>query len=268
MGGMTLDGARLRRELRALGVPQGSVLLTHCSLRSVGRVDGGAATLLDALLKVLGEDGTLVVPAQTRSKSATSTEFLRAVSGLAPAERERYLDLLPGFDPAVTPSEGMGALAEAVRSHPAAGRSAHPSTSFAALGRHAAELTASHPIESFLGDDSPLGWMDRAGAYVLLLGVGYDKCTAFHLGEDRSFAPLRGYRFKIGDQWRDVPLAPDYDDSDFMELGARFEVEHKEEIVFGPVGAATCRLFPLTAAARFAEKWLPETRRGNARPSR
>jgi aminoglycoside 3-N-acetyltransferase len=265
---MNVDGARLRRELRSLGVRPGSVLLTHCSMHAVGLVDGGAATLLEALLKVLGERGTLVVPTQTRSKSMSSREFLRAVSGLSPAQRESYLDLLPGFDPALSPSEGMGALSEAVRLHPGASRSTHPTTSFAAVGRQAAELTASHPLDDILGDDSPLGWMYRADAYVLLLGVEYDKCTAFHLGEDWSTAPLRSYRFKIGDKWRDVPEARNYDDSDFMELGARFEVEHKEELVFGPVGGADCRLFPLAAAARFAAKWLPETRRGGARPAR
>jgi aminoglycoside 3-N-acetyltransferase len=265
MGGMTVDGARLRLELRSLGVRPGSVLLTHCSMREVGAVDGGARTLVNALLQVLGKSGTLVVPAQTRSKSASSSDFLRAVSGLSPRERDRYLELLPGFDPAASPSEGMGVLAEEVRTYPGSSRSAHPSTSFAAVGRHAAELTASHSLESFLGDDSPLGWMYRAEAFVLLLGVDYDKCTAFHLGEDWSTAPLRSYRFKIGDEWRDVPKARDYSDSDFLELGTRFEIEHKAEILFGPVGAATCRLFPLAAAADFAAKWLPEARRGSAR---
>ena len=37
-------------------------LLMHSSLHSLGQVDGGAETLIDALLEVLGEEGTLMVP--------------------------------------------------------------------------------------------------------------------------------------------------------------------------------------------------------------
>jgi len=257
---MTVGGAQLRRELASLEVPQSAVLLVHCSLSAIGWVEGGATTLLDALVDVLGEDGTLAVPTGSASKSVTSAAFLKAVAGLSEQQRERYLDSVPGFDPASTPSEGMGALAEAVRADAGASRSAHPTVSFAAIGRRAAELTSSHPYNRLLGEDSPLGWMRRENAYVLLLGVGYDKCTAFHLGEDRSVAPSRSYRFKIKDSWQDIHDARDYSDSDFAELGAQFETVHKDEVVYGFVGAAPCRLFSLDRAADFAARWLPMTR--------
>ena len=264
MFGMTVGSTRLSRELASLGVHRGAVLLVHCSLRSIGWVEGGAATLLDALLKVLGLEGTLLVPTQSASKSTTSGAYLDGVAGLSGPQLERYRAEVPGFDPATTPSEGMGALAEAVRTHPRAARSGHPTASFAAIGRRAVEATGYHPYSCLLGEQSPLGWMRLVGARVLLLGVGYDKCTAFHLGEHSSVATDRSYRFKIGDDWRDVHGARQYDDADFAELGADFEIRHKEEIVFGTVGAATCRLFPLTLAADFAARWLPATRREGA----
>lgn len=265
MGDMTLSGARLRRELTSLGVRRGTVLLTHCSMRAIGRVEGGATTLLDALLAALGEGGTLAAPAQSLSKSMTSAETRRTLAGLCPSARGRYLESVPDFDPATTPTEAMGALAEAIRTHAGSRRSGHPTTSFTAIGRRAEELTASHPHDRLLGDDSPLGWMYRQGAFVLLLGVGFDKCTAFHLGEDVSVSPSRSYRFKVDGGWREVRGARDYDDSDFAELGARFEIEHQDEVASGTVGSAACRLFPLAAAADFAAKWLPKTRR-NAGP--
>lgn len=257
---MTVKGAGLRHDLTALGLREGMVLLVHCSLRRVGRVDGGAATVRDALLGTLGETGTLVVPTQSRSKSKTSKEFLASLRGLPPERHEHHFNAVPGFDPALTPSEGMGALAEAVRIHPQARRSGHPTTSFAAIGRHAAELTAEHPYHCVLGERSPLGWMHRAGAYVLLLGVGFDKCTAFHLGEDSSVSPDRSYCFKIGDSWTHVPGARDYDASDFDELGALFSDIHGDYVRTGRVGAAPSTLFPLALAADFADKQLPDLR--------
>jgi aminoglycoside 3-N-acetyltransferase len=260
MGGMSLTGAGLRQDFAALGLHEGMVLLVHCSLRGIGVVDGGADAVRDALLEALGEAGTLVVPTQTRSKSTSSREVRQSVRRLSPRKRERFLDTVPGFDPARTPSEGMGALAESVRTHPRAARSAHPTTSFAAIGRQAAELTASHPYDSVLGERSPLGWMHRAGAHVLLLGVGFDKCTAFHLGEDTSVAPERSYWFKVGESWTNVRGARNYDDSDFGALGDLFRSVHSDYLRTGFVGAAAGTLFPLALAADFAAKRLPGLR--------
>jgi aminoglycoside 3-N-acetyltransferase len=257
---MTVTGAQLRQEFAALGVRSGAVLLVHCSLGGIGRVDGGAAALCAALLEVLGPQGTLVVPAQTRSKSTTSRESRQAVAGLTARERERYFRRLRGFDAQRSRTESMGALAEYVRADPRAHRSTHPTASFAAIGRDAAAVTASHPENSVLGEQSPLGWMYHAGATVLLLGVGYDKCTAFHLGEHSSVSRDRSYWFKVGRTWRYVPDAREHDDFDFAELGREFEREHRQDVCAGHVGDADCRLFPVVAAADFAAKRLPGLR--------
>jgi aminoglycoside 3-N-acetyltransferase len=259
MGGMSLTGAGLRQDFTALGLYEGMVVLVHCSMRGIGRVDGGAVAVRDALLEVLGGSGTLVVPTQTRSKSTSSNEVRQSVRRLSPRRREQFLGTVPGFDPALTPSEGMGALAEAVRTHPRASRSAHPTASFAAIGAQAAELTASHPYDSVLGERSPLGWMHRAGAHVLLLGVGFDKCTAFHLGEDASVSRDRSYWFKVGADWTNV-RGRNYDDSDFGALGELFGSTHADYVRTGFVGAAAGTLFPLALAADFAAKQLPALR--------
>ena len=260
VAGAPLDRGRLRAELAGLGLRAGMTVLVHCSLRGVGRVEGGADALREALLDVVGEEhGTLVVPTQTRANSMTSQEFRAAVTDLDEAEFEVYLKGLPGFDPAASPSEGMGALAEAVRTHSRAHRSPHPITSFAAVGAHAADLCAIHPLECLLGTQSPLGLLAKLDARVLLLGVGFDKCTAFHLGEDRALPEERPYRCKIGDEWRDFK-ALSCQDTDFAELGARFERAHSGRVRHGRLGAASTRLFPLALAADFAEMELPALR--------
>ena len=51
----------LARDLKALGVAEGDVLLVHSSLSSIGWVCGGEITVIQALLQVLGDTGTLVI---------------------------------------------------------------------------------------------------------------------------------------------------------------------------------------------------------------
>jgi aminoglycoside 3-N-acetyltransferase len=255
-----IDRRRLKADLIASGLHEGMSVLVHCSMREIGWVRGGALVVRDVLLDILGEErGTLVVPTQTRSKSVSSAEFQRAVADLEAEELELYLKVMSGFDVRTTPSEGMGGLAESVRAHPRAHRSTHPTTSFAAVGRHAAELCAAHPLECLLGDRSPLGGLRDLDGSVLLLGVGYQKCTAFHLGEQAAFVDEQVYRCKIGDEWRRFKGFP-HRDGDFAELGARFERAHPTGIRNGLVGAAPTRLFPLALAADFAAKELPELR--------
>src|SRR6266566_5988369 len=165
---MTDERARAHDDLvaglRILGVLPGQDLLVHCSLRRIGPVAGGAATLLRALQTAAGPDATLVVPAQTPGNSLSSRFFREQTAGLNEAELENFVAAMPGFDPASTPSDGMGAFAEHVRTTPGALRSGHPQTSFAALGPGAADCTAGHQMTCHLGQQSPLGWLYRAGA--------------------------------------------------------------------------------------------------------
>ena len=59
---MVLTRDRLAADLRRLGVQSGDLLMIHSSLRSLGHVVGGAPTVVDALLEILGPTGTLVGP--------------------------------------------------------------------------------------------------------------------------------------------------------------------------------------------------------------
>ena len=48
--------------LRKLGVKTGMALEVHCSLRKFGHVDGGAATIINAIKLVVGNDGAIIMP--------------------------------------------------------------------------------------------------------------------------------------------------------------------------------------------------------------
>lgn len=262
---------RLAADLRTLHLRRGQDLLVHCSLRQVGPIEGGAATLLDSILEVAGPRATLVVPAQTTLNSLSSRAFLAATAGLDADERAEYIAAMPGFDPASTPSAGMGAFAEYVRTLRSAIRSDHPQTSFAAVGHRARDCMSVHDLDCHMGDRSPLGWLYRADAAILLLGVPYSACTAFHLAEyhQPKPRPLRPYRcFIAGPQGRvereflDIEL----DDGDFALLGAELDRINGLDRPTGPgqntivrqgrVGSADCKLVQLRPAVDFASRWL------------
>src|SRR5947208_1183238 len=75
--------------IRSLGVELGELLQVHSSLSRLGYVEGGAETVVDALLEVVGPTGTVMVPTFNHGKA----------------------DI---YDPAETPSTN-GAVTEAFR---------------------------------------------------------------------------------------------------------------------------------------------------------
>ena len=246
-------------QLGAAGLRPGDTVLVHSSLSALGWVCGGATTVVTALLDVLGGTGTLVVPAQSADNSDPAGWRNPPVPESWWAEIRASM---PPYDPRTTPSTGVGVIPETVRNWPGAVRSAHPQTSFAALGARAAEVVAEHALDSQLGERSPLARLEAVGARVLLLGVGFDSCTAFHLAEYRlPTPPETDNSFAVttprGRSWttvRDIAL----DDDDFAELGAAFAEARPVEV--GRVGAAVTRLFPLADAVAHAEAWLAARR--------
>ncbi|MFJ7077151.1 aminoglycoside N(3)-acetyltransferase [Streptomyces sp. NPDC098781] len=262
---MTATALSLAEDLRALGLRPGATVLAHASLRRVG---AGADTVLAALRVALGAEGTLVVPTFTAGNSDTSPAYRERTRNMTTDQIRALQRQMPAFDPDRTPSEGMGRLAEAVRCAETSVRSAHPQTSFAALGGRAEELLAVHDQNCHLGERSPLNRLYRSGAQVLLLGVGFEVCSAFHLAEYRVPDPARRtYRCVIlrdgESRWMSYEDI-DLDDSDFGALGADFEkgdAARPDPVVRGgSVGDTQARLFPLGAAVDFATDWLAGNR--------
>lgn len=224
----------------------------------------GPATILNAL-RAAAPDATIVVPCHTAVNSLTSLAFRAATAGMDAAQLARYMDSMPGFDPLATPSAGMGALAEYVRTSASAVRSAHPVTSFAAVGPRADECVRTHPPDCLLGENSPVGWLYRSGAAILLLGVGYGACTALHLAEYRLPGRVsRRYEcFVRNNGSRQMRIFTDIhlDDGDFADAGTA--LDSQPFVRRTTIGTATCRLIEMRAAVDFVLDWPPfRSRRG------
>ncbi len=229
----------LVRDLISLGVRPGDLLMVHSSLRSLGFVDGGPETVVDALLQALGPQGTLVVPTFTYP-TAGNPEFV--------------------FDPIHTPSQ-MGAISEAVRCRPQARRSIHLAHSIAAIGPLAETIATSGGASGWDAESPMRQVFDRNGRY-LLLGVPYQNLTAMHLCEVWLGLPYRQPRTSEGRMRQPngsttplisigTPPLPGHAGSDYNRLGQR--MEDAGLVRRGPVGNAIARLLnahDLRAASR------------------
>jgi aminoglycoside 3-N-acetyltransferase len=151
---------RIADELVSLGVSGDGVLVVHTAFSSFGGRAGAPSDLIAALRMAAGAGGTVVMPSMSDD------------------------DEQP-FDPQRTPCESMGIVADTFWRMPGVSRSDSPH-SFAALGPHATDITAPHPVDVPHGLDSPIGRAYELDAEILLLGCGHDANTMVHLAENMA----------------------------------------------------------------------------------
>lgn len=169
-----ITAERLTRDLRQAGIGVGQRVVVHSSLKSIGKVSGGAGAVVDALQSALTPTGTLVMPTFTYSLKRWTPE---------------------PYNPAVTPSR-TGLITETLRLRPDARRTAHPTHSFAIWGAHADEIAAAH-LDA-VGRRSPLGWLLDHGGLIVQIGTDQDTNTSLHLCEELAEVPYLGVAFTPG----------------------------------------------------------------------
>jgi len=251
----------IARDLRALGIEAGDRLVVHSSLSSLGWVAGGAAAVVDALLDVVGAEGTVSMPAHSGDWSDPSGWQNPPVPsswwGEIIADR-------PAFHPYRTPLREMGSVAVNLLLRRDTLRSGHPLYSHMANGKDASEITRSHPLSDGFGDESPLGRLYDMDAKVVLIGVGHGQNSSLHLAEARAQWPGRTsveFASKVATEtgpqivgWR--AAAPDADDLE--RLGEH--LEGRGLVTVGRVAQAETRVARLRAIVDEAVVWFAANR--------
>ena len=247
----TVNKENLTKDLSDLGIQKGSILMVHSSLSSIGIVEGGANTVVDSLLSLLGKDGTLIVPTFTYPADYPDSKNPDWI-----------------FDPNRTHS-GMGSITNTARKRPDAFRSIHLWHSVAAIGPLAKTIVNSGTTSAW-DSESPMSSAFRNGAWILMLGVPYLNLTAIHVWEielkvdyRQDYDVYRRLRQEDGSIVQLVSTVHDRKDdhpgSDFNRFGERLESIGKVQL--GAVGNAVARLFKAEDAYNLAKTMYLEDQR-------
>ncbi|MFS0655366.1 aminoglycoside N(3)-acetyltransferase [Bacillus sp. 179-C3.3 HS] len=247
---------RIKSDLIQLGVNKGMTLCVHSSLSSIGWVNGGAVAVIQALMEVVTEEGTLIMPAQTLELSDPADWINPPVpqSWWKPIK-----DTMPAYDPAYTPPNEMGRIAEAFWKFPHVSRSSHPNFSFTAWGKKKNEILDNHSLSFGLGEKSPLGRMYDLDTQVLHIGTTFESHTSFHLAEYRCAqqdlmtrgAPILENGWKVWKEYQDIITREEL----FEQIGLDF-LHSDHQAHQGQVGLAKTYLLSMRETVDFAKMWL------------
>jgi len=148
----------LLTQLKDMNIDQNGTIIVHSSMKSVGDVEGGADTVLDAFSNFM-KDGLLVFPTHTWADVNKN-------------QPKYYVDTSPSH---------IGILTEKFRKRPNVIRSLHPTHSVAALGKDAKSFTeGNEKFDTPCARGSSWGKLLDRHAKILLVGVDLKRNTFIH----------------------------------------------------------------------------------------
>lgn len=162
------------KQLETFKKAQGKIVTVHTSLKAIGEIEGGAKTLLSALIEYFAVgDGLLCIPTHTWNNGILDL---------------RKNDSCIGVLPRVAAGDNRGV------------RTLHPTHSMTVFGEKSR-------VEAFVKDEAfmetatnPKGCYGKLydeGGYVLLIGVGQEKNTFIHCVEEMLCVKNRLTKVKV-----------------------------------------------------------------------
>lgn len=155
--------------LKGLGMHEGSCVFIQSSWNSFFNYTGTPNELIDAILEVIGENGTLAMPAFPMNQNVP-LNLKRSVTG-------------------------AGMLAEAFRRHPNVKRSINIQHSVCAIGPQSDYLINEHHLSDTCFDEkSPYYKLCKVDALIFCLGMGYNwLSTSYHCVESINSKEVKYY---------------------------------------------------------------------------
>ena len=163
-----VDGDQLVAQLADAGMMAGANYFVQSSLSTIGPITGGARTVIQSLFKVIGSEGTLLMPSNT-----VKTSMLEFVSSTSCVD----LRTAPSY---------LGVISEMFRTYPGVLRSTHPTHPVCGLGPNASRLFSdSTQATTPCGHHTPyIHLSEMADAYIVHLGSDFHQTTLAHTLED------------------------------------------------------------------------------------
>ncbi len=160
--------AHLIDDFKAIGINADDTLAVTLSLKSIGAIEGGADTFIDALLEAVGPQGTIMMNAYTHTFPIS----------------EIHPDYI--FDPATT-SPNTGIAPKQLLKRKNAIRSTHPVCSVVAIGKNAKYLTRDHTEKTrpYL----PYTRLAQINGKYLAIGTGNNLVAIRHEGQYHAGIP-------------------------------------------------------------------------------
>lgn len=236
-----------------LGIKRGMLLYVSASMKPFKNVIGGSQSLIEALMELVGYDGTIVM--------ASPTKYLCDPVEVEKIPRDRAEEArksaLP-FNKKLSVPSGVGELAVQFMRNEAVLRSNHPMVSFLAWGKYAKLIVEKHPLHFGMNQESPLGKIKEYNGYAVLIGNDYDKCEIFHLAQYQAMkCPIRIYSCPIEKSgavsWIQL-LDLELNSKGYKEIGKIMEERQIVKTTY--LGSTTCRLFSARNAQECANEYL------------
>jgi len=175
----TVSLADFEKKLRQIGIKEGDLLIVHSSYNALKPLGVGPAEIINLLLKILGEDGTLAMPTIPDYSNIMKKGKQHIIKDVS--------DEIIKYDPQETPS-GTGIITNIFLKYPGVVRSKHPLNTMAALGPLAEQM-----MKNNLNGYQPLpcgvnsSWKFCSDNHAKILALGVDlahSLTMIHVAED------------------------------------------------------------------------------------
>ena len=127
---MKITIEQLVQDIKSLGIKDGDMLFVRISYKAIGDVEGGADTVIDAILQVIGKEGTLIASAFYDLEPSYKKYFKKRV-------------YQPGKMKLIT-----GIIPKLMANRPNAYFSSNPVTPYVVIGAKAEEITNIHTPET------------------------------------------------------------------------------------------------------------------------
>lgn len=249
----TKDDAK--RQLHSLGLQKGMLVLVDAKIDNLGYIASGAQVLIEALMDVVGYEGTIVMPTFTLDFVDPACRYDMKID----RESWKYIreDALP-FSKKLTAPQHCDEIVSQFLRNDGIARSYHPLYSFAAWGKYAKLICDRQPLHFGLSMDSPLGKLFELNAFVLLLGCDYQDSTIFHLARySGKQLPIRVTCSPVQQgghvKWKDM-LDLEFDNSGYNAIGE--VMEERKTVKTSYLGAGRCRFFNAREAVNIATAYF------------